>query len=64
MVIMCLARGGVGGEGGEWIERIGFGLYQSYYMCLCFGCGGWVVYGEWVLDRGRERWGGVILCEV
>ena len=23
---MCLARGGVGGEGGE---RIGFGLYQS-----------------------------------
>ena len=30
---MCLARGGVGGVGGEWV-------------------GG--------LDRGRERWGGVM----
>ena len=30
-------------------------------MCLCFGCGG-VGGGEWVggLDRGRERWGGVM----
>ena len=29
-------------------------------MCLCFGCGG--VGGEWVggLDKGRERWGGVM----
>ena len=26
---MCLARGGVGGEGGVVDERIGFGLYQS-----------------------------------
>ena len=26
-------------------------------MCLCFGCG-----GEWVggLNKGRERWGGVM----
>ena len=30
---MCLARGGVGGEGGEWV-------------------GG--------MDKGRERWGGVM----
>ena len=50
-------------------ERIGFGLYQSsgdggvLDMCLCFGCGGVVgVGGEWVggLDKGRERWGGVM----
>ena len=40
---MCLARGRVGGVGGE---RIGFWLYQSWRnmgkwdMCLCFGCGG------------------------
>ena len=29
-------------------------------MCLCFCCGG--VGGEWVggLDKGRERWGGVM----
>ena len=25
---MCLAQGGVGGKGGEWM-RFGFGLYQS-----------------------------------
>ena len=51
-------------------ERIGFGLYQScgdrgsvLDMCLCFGCGGvGDVGGEWVggLDKGRERWGGVM----
>ena len=32
-------------------------------MCMCFGCGGvGGVGGEWVggLDRGRERWGGVM----
>ena len=32
-------------------------------MCLCFGCGGvGGVGGDWVggLDRGRERWGGVM----
>ena len=23
---MCLARGGVGGEGGEWISRLGWGF--------------------------------------
>ena len=50
-------------------EIIGFGLYQScgnrgvLDMCLCFGCGGvGVVGGEWVwgLDKGMERWGGVM----
>ena len=43
---MCLARGVVGGE---WVERIGFGLYQTWgvlAVCLCLGCGG--VGGEWV----------------
>ena len=35
-------------------------------MCLCFGCGGVGGVGgvgeEWVggLDKGRERWGGVM----
>ena len=32
-------------------------------MCLSFGCGGvGGVGGEWVggLDKGRERWGGVM----
>ena len=45
-------------------ERIGFGIYQSSgdrgVLDMCFGCGG--VGGEWVggLDKGRERWGGVM----
>ena len=51
-------------------ERIGFGLYQSCgdrgsvgQVCVCFGCGGvGGVGGEWIggLDKGRERWGGVM----
>ena len=63
---MCLALGGVGGEEGEWMRELGLGFPNSLGtggvldMCLCFGCGG--VGGEWVggLDKGRERWGGVM----
>ena len=31
-------------------------------VCLCFGCGGGGVGGEWVggLDMGLEVWGGVM----
>ena len=65
---MCLTRGGVGGEGGEWMRELGLGFTNPLGtggvldMCLCFGCGGvGGVGGEWVggLDNGRERWGGV-----
>ena len=63
---MCLARGGVGVEGGEWMKELGLGFTNPVRtegvldMCLCFGYGG--VGGEWVggLDQGRERWGGVM----
>ena len=57
---MCLARGGVGGEGGEWMRELGLGFTNPLGiggvldMCLCFGCGGvGGVGGEWVggLDR-------------
>ena len=43
---MCLARGGVGGEGGEWMREVGLGFsnplgtWGVLDMCLCFGCGG------------------------
>ena len=43
---MCLARGGVGGEGGEWMRELGLGFTNPLGtggvldMGLCFGCGG------------------------
>ena len=70
---MCLARGGVGGEGGEWMRKLGLGFTNPVgtggvlNMCLCFGCGGvGGVGGEWVwgLDQGRERGGGVGVMSV
>ena len=66
---VCLTRGSVGGEGGEWMRELGFGFTNPLGtgglldMCLCFGCSGvGGVGGEWVgdLDKGRERWGGVM----
>ena len=63
---MCLARGGVGVEGGEWMRELGLGFTNPVGtggvldMCLCFGCGGVCVEWVWGLDQGRERWGGVM----
>ena len=62
---MCLARGGVGGVGGEWVTGLGLGFTNSggtwgeWDMCLCFGCGG--VGGEWVA-WARVLADGVVLC--
>ena len=52
---MCLARSGVGGEGGEWMRELGLGFTNPLGTVGSVG-------GEWVggLDRGRERWGGVM----
>ena len=68
---MCLARGGVGGEGGggEWMRGLGLGFTNPARtrgvlgVCLCFGCGGMCgVGGERVggLDQGLEVWGGIM----
>ena len=52
---ICLARGGVGGEGSEWMRGLGMvftnpGVTGGVLdVCLCFGCGGMGgVGGEWV----------------
>ena len=49
---MCLARVGVGGEGGEWMS---VGHVSVFWLRWCGWC-------RWVggLDKGRERWGGVM----
>ena len=63
---MCLARGGVGGEGGEWMRGLGLGFTNGNRgvldVCLCFGCGGvGGIGGEWGLGSGS---GGVRSCYV
>ena len=52
-----------------WMRKLGLGFTNPVGtggvldMCLRFGCGGvGGIGGEWVggLDKGRERWGGVM----
>ena len=66
---MCLARGGMGGEAGEWMIGLGLGCTNPVRtggvldVCRCLSCGGvGGVGGEWVrgLDQGLEGWGGVM----
>ena len=46
---MYLARGGVGGDGGEWIRGFGLGFTNHVGtggvldVCLYLGCGVWMV---------------------
>ena len=43
---MCLARSGVGGDGGEWTRGLGLGFTNTVGtgevldVCLCLGCSG------------------------
>ena len=41
---MCLARGGVGGVGDEWMRELGLGFTNPVgtggVLDMCFGCGG------------------------
>ena len=69
---MCLARGGVGGEGGggEWMRELGLGFTNPLGtrgvldMCLCFGCGG-CVWCRWGVGRGLGQGSGAVgLCYV
>ena len=64
---MCLAQGGVGGEGGEWMRGLGLDFTNPVgtwgVLDVCFGCGG--VGGEWVagLDQGWKGGPGIcVLC--
>ena len=46
---VCLALGGVGGERAEWMSGLGLGFTNNVGtggvvdVCLCLGCGVWVV---------------------
>ena len=60
---MCLARGGVGAEGGQWMRGLGLDFTNPLRtggvldVCLCFVCGGvGGVGGEWLgdLDQGLD----------
>ena len=59
---MCLALGGVGGDGDEWIRGLGLGFtnpvgtWGVLHVCLCLGCGGVDgISGERI---NLKRWGG------
>ena len=66
---MCLARGGVGGIGGEWVTRLGLGFINfggtwGKWICVCV-----LVAVVWVVLRvsGWAAWarvweGVVVLC--
>ena len=66
---MCLARGEVGEEGGEWMRELGLGFTNPVGtggvldMCLCFDCSGVGGVGEECIgDWTRVGSGGVVLC--
>ena len=65
MCEMCLAWGGVGGEGAEWMKGLGLIFTNPVRkggvldVCLYLGCGAVCgVSREWVggLDQGLEGW--------
>ena len=69
---MCLARSGVGEEGGKWMRGLGLdftyavgtGVVLEVCLCLCCrGVGGMGGVGqEWVGAWNRVLNGGVVLC--
>ena len=66
---VCLARGGVGGVGGEWVTGLGFGFTNSggtwgsgIYVCVLVAVV-WVVLGT-VGGRLRPASGMVWWCYV
>ena len=66
----CLARGGVGCAGCEWVIGLGLGFINSgrtwgkWVMCLCFGCGdvGGVGENGWAAGAGSGRVGCCYVC--
>ena len=63
---VCLVRGGVSEEGGEWMRGLGLDFTNPVriggVLEVCLGCGG--IGGEWVggLDQGLEGW--CYVCEM
>ena len=59
---MCLARGRVGGVGGEWVRRLGLGFTNpgetggKWDMCVCFGCGVGGVGGRVLVGGSGGCW--------
>ena len=62
---MCLARGGVSGEGGEWMRGLGFDFTNPVGTGESVGCVFWLRLCMWVVGRGLGPGsGGVLWCYV
>ena len=48
-VCMCLARSGVGGEGGEWMRELGLGFTNPVEQGECWTCVCVLVAVVWVV---------------
>ena len=49
---ICLARGGVGGEGGEWMRKLGLGFTNPEATGECWTCVCVLVAVVWVVKVG------------
>ena len=53
---MCLARGGVGGEGGEWMRELGLGFANPVGVFRLRWCG----WCRWAVGRGLGPGSGAV----
>ena len=62
---MCLARGGLGGEGGEWMRDLGLGFTNSVGTWIVLLWLRWCGWCWWGVGRGLgSGWGAVGWCYV
>ena len=57
---MCLARGGVGGEGGEWMRELGLGFTSGDRGSVGHKSVFWLRWCRWGVGRGLGQGSGAV----